>query len=45
MAFQLAGANAKETNDRFTAALQEMEKTMPKGIHFVQLMSTNDFLL
>ena len=45
MAFQLAGANAKETNDRFTAALEEMEKTLPKGLHFVQMMSTNDFLL
>jgi len=45
MAFQLAGANAKETNDRFTAALEEMEKTLPKGLHFVNMMSTNDFLL
>ena len=45
MAFQLAGANAKETNDRFTAALQEMEKTLPKGLHFVNMLSTNDFLL
>ncbi len=45
MAFQLAGANAKETNDRFTAALKEIEKTLPKGLHFQQMMSTNDFLL
>ena len=45
MAFQLAGANAKETNDRFTAALRDMEKTLPKGLHFVNMMSTNDFLL
>ena len=45
MAFQLAGANAKETNDRFTGALEEMEKTLPKGLHFVNMMSTNDFLL
>ena len=45
MAFQLAGANAKETNDRFTAALREMEKTLPKGMHFTNMMSTNDFLL
>ena len=45
LAFQLAGANAKETNDRFTAALREMEKTLPKGLHFEQMMSSNDFLL
>ncbi|MCR5779477.1 MAG: efflux RND transporter permease subunit [Bacteroidaceae bacterium] len=45
MAYQLAGANAKETNDRFSAALKEMNKTLPKGIHFEQMMSTNDFLL
>ena len=45
MAFQLAGANAKETNDRFSAALREMEKTLPKGLHFEQMMSSNDFLL
>ena len=45
MAFQVAGANAKETNDRLTAALNEIEKTLPKGLHFVQMMSTNDFLL
>ena len=45
MAFQLSGANAKETNDRFTAALREMEKTLPKGLHFEQMMSSNDFLL
>ena len=42
LAFQLSGANAKETNDRFTAALREMEKTLPKGLHFEQMMSSND---
>lgn len=45
MAFQLAGANAKETNDRFTAKLKELEKDLPQGLHFVQMMSSNDFLL
>lgn len=45
MAFQLAGANAKETNDRFSNALQEMSKDLPKGLRFVQMMSSNDFLL
>ena len=45
MAFQLAGANAKETNDRFSGTLREMEETLPKGLHFEQMMSSNDFLL
>ena len=45
MAFQLAGANAKETNDRVTAKLKELEKDLPKGLHFVNMMSSNDFLL
>lgn len=45
MAFQLAGANAKETNDRFSAKLRELEKDLPKGVYFVQMMSSNDFLL
>ena len=45
MAFQLAGANAKETNDRFTAKLKELSKDLPKGLHFTQMMSSNDFLL
>ena len=45
MAFQLPGANAKETNDRFTAKLQELNKELPKGMHFTQMMSSNDFLL
>ena len=45
MAFQLAGANAKETNDRFTGALKEMQESLPKGVHFEQMMSSNDFLL
>ena len=45
MAFQLAGANAKETNDLFSAKLRELEKDLPKGMHFTQMMSSNDFLL
>ncbi|MCR4921245.1 MAG: efflux RND transporter permease subunit [Bacteroidaceae bacterium] len=45
MAFQLAGANAKETNDRLTAELENISKTLPDGLHFEQMMSTNDFLL
>ena len=45
MAFQLAGANAKETNDRFSQALKDMQETLPKGLRFEQMMSSNDFLL
>ena len=45
MAFQLAGANAKETNDRLTAKLKELEKDLPKGLRFENMMSSNDFLL
>ncbi len=43
--YQLAGANAKETNDRVTAKLQELGKDLPKGLQFVTMMSSNDFLL
>ena len=45
MAYQLAGANAKETNDRVTAKLEELSKDLPEGVHFVSMMSSNDFLL
>ncbi len=43
--FQLAGSNAKETNDRVTAALDEMSKTLPVGMRFINMMSSNDYLL
>ncbi len=45
MAYQLAGANAKETNDRLTAKLEELSKELPEGLEFVNMMSSNDFLL
>ena len=45
LCFQLAGANAKETNDRVTAKLDELSKDLPKGLKFVKMMSSNDFLL
>ncbi|MEE1088676.1 MAG: efflux RND transporter permease subunit, partial [Bacteroidaceae bacterium] len=45
LCYQLAGANAKETNDRVTAKLEELSKDLPKGLEFVQMMSSNDFLL
>lgn len=45
MCYQLAGANAKETNDRISAKLKELEKDLPDGLEFVNMMSSNDFLL
>lgn len=45
LCFQLAGANAKETNDRVSAKLEELSKDLPKGLKFVKMMSSNDFLL
>ncbi len=45
LSFQLAGANAKDTNDRMTNKLKELEKDLPKGLRFVTMMSSNDFLL
>ncbi len=45
MCYQLAGSNAKETNDRVTAALDEMSKTLPNGMRFVNMMNSNDYLL
>ncbi len=45
MVYQLAGANAKETNDRITAKLEELSKDLPEGLEFANMMSSNDFLL
>ncbi|MCD7721214.1 MAG: efflux RND transporter permease subunit [Prevotellaceae bacterium] len=45
LCYQLAGTNAKETNDRVTAKLDELSKNLPQGLQFVTLMSSNDFLL
>ena len=45
LCFQLAGANAKETNDRVSAKLEELSKDLPKGMKFIKMMSSNDFLL
>ena len=45
LCFQLAGANAKETNDRVSAKLDELGKELPKGMKFIKMMSSNDFLL
>ncbi len=45
LCYQLAGANAKETNDRVTAKLEELSEDLPNGMEFVKMMSSNDFLL
>lgn len=45
MCYQLAGANAKETNDRVTNLVNELAKDLPEGLEFVNMMSSNDFLL
>ena len=44
MTFQVAGANATDVNARISDALDEMSKDLPKGMKFVRLMSSNDFL-
>ena len=45
LAFQVAGANAKETNDAISAKLEELSADLPDGLEFVQMQSSNDFLL
>ena len=45
LCFQLAGANAKETNDRVSNKLDELSKDLPKGMKFIKMMSSNDFLM
>lgn len=44
LAFQVAGANATEVNQRITAELEDITKELPEGTEFRQLMSSNDFL-
>lgn len=44
LAFQVAGANATEVNQRITAELEEIRKELPEGTEFRSLMSSNDFL-
>ncbi len=45
LCMQLAGANAKETNDRISNKLDELSESLPKGLKFVKMMSSNDFLM
>ena len=44
LAFQVAGANATEVNQRIAAELEDITKELPEGTEFRQLMSSNDFL-
>ncbi|MCR5333404.1 MAG: efflux RND transporter permease subunit [Bacteroidaceae bacterium] len=45
LCFQIAGANAKETNDALRNKLEELSETLPAGLEFRKLSSSNDFLL
>ena len=44
MIFQVAGSNATEVNTAITAKIEEMSESLPEGLEFVQMMSSNDFL-
>ncbi|MBQ8521021.1 MAG: efflux RND transporter permease subunit [Bacteroides sp.] len=44
VAFQVAGANATEVNERISNELDKMSKDLPKGCEFVTMQSSNDFL-
>ncbi len=45
LAFQVAGANAKETNDLIFDKLDELSKDLPDGLKFTTLQCSNDFLM
>ena len=42
--FQTAGSNATAVNEQISAEMAEMAKTLPEGVEFVNMMSSNDFL-
>ena len=44
MVFQAPGANATEVNARINKTFEEIKKTMPAGLEFITLMTSNDFL-
>ena len=44
MVFQAPGANATEVNARINKTCEEMKKTMPAGLEFVTMMTSDDFL-
>ena len=44
MIFQAPGANATEVNARITKICEEMQPSMPAGLEFVTMMTSDDFL-
>ena len=44
MIFQAPGANATEVNARITKVCEDMQKTMPAGLEFITMMTSDDFL-
>lgn len=44
MVFQSPGANATEVNAMITALLEQLKPTMPDGLEFVTLQTSDDFL-
>ena len=44
MIFQAPGANATEVNARITKMCEELKETMPAGLEFVTMMTSDDFL-
>ena len=44
MVFQAPGANATEVNARINKTCEEMKATMPAGLEFVTMMTSDDFL-
>ncbi len=42
--FQTAGSNATAVNELISEQMKEMEKDLPQGTEFVNMMSSNDFL-
>ena len=44
MVFQAPGANATEVNARINKTFEEMKATMPAGLEFVTMMTSDDFL-
>ena len=44
MVFQAPGANATEVNARINKTFEEMKSSMPAGLEFVTLMTSDDFL-
>lgn len=42
--FQTAGSNATAVNEEISKQIKQMEKDLPKGTEFVNMMSSNDFL-